>query len=37
MRKILLTVAGLLAANVTAAQAQSSDAILDPDVSFFER
>ena len=29
MRKILLTAAGLLAANITAAQAQSSDAILD--------
>ena len=29
MRKILLTVAGLLAANIAAAQAQSSDAILD--------
>jgi glutamate/aspartate transport system substrate-binding protein len=29
MRKMLLTAAGLLAANITAAQAQSSDAILD--------
>jgi glutamate/aspartate transport system substrate-binding protein len=29
MHKILLTIAGLLAANITAAQAQSSDAVLD--------